>query len=368
MIGQRVRQCYGGVDVSVSVQSYVDTYAGASAAGKVRLNIMSGLNLLEGWVNIDPFAGPHPTIKHIPVLKMDPRRLDFPDNSVDEISSVSLEHIPHPETLAVLVEWFRVLKPGAALEVLVPDAEWGLSYWLSLPEEEKWGFKLAAVCGLQNNAGQVHYTLFTPARLKRLFEAVGFSDVVTKLEWSPWTETQKLRCRGVKREASYRSTDNQSELAALGGLSTTTQSAGDDTTLYFLGNPLPNVDYDWIHNMVMIPKWKEDLARLRSEVIHLNEKLTLSSEVTRLQTQENERLALELKSHATEAEKRAAEVERLAAQLNQLSQAQTRLTEESRVLSAELARYKSFYVRVVSMPFVRLAMKLRRILKGLQSR
>lgn len=358
----------GVTDVSVSVQSYVETYAGVSAAGKVRLNIMSGLNLLEGWVNIDPFSSPHPTIKHIPVLKMDPRRLDFPDNSVDEISSVSLEHIPHPETLAVLVEWFRVLKPGAALEVLVPDAEWGLSYWLSLPEEEKWGFKLAAVCGLQNNAGQVHYTLFTPARLKRLFEAVGFSDVVTKLEWSPWTETQKLRCRGVKRQASHPSSDNQSELAELGGVSTTLQSAGDDTTLYFLGNPLPNVDYDWIHNMVMIPKWKGELERLRSEVEHLIQKLTLSTEVTRLQAQEKERLALESQSHAAKAERLAGEMERLAAQVNQLSQAQTRLTEEGKVRSAELEYYKSFYERVVSMPFVSLAMKLRRVSKGLPSR
>lgn len=345
-----------------SLQNYVETYAGSPADGATRLNIMCGFNLMPGWVNIDPFLKEHPNPTPIKILNMDPRRLDFPDNSVDEIYSVSLEHIPHTETLAVLVEWYRVLKPGSHLEVLVPDAVWGLNYWLNLPEEERWGPKLANLCGLQRDPGQVHYTLFTQNRLKTLFEAVGLSDVIVQTEWSPWTESQKLRCRGVKKAPEPGLTSEQFE--ALGGVKSKNGSPTDDTTVYFLGNPLPNVDYDWVHNLVMFPKWKQELQTLRKDVKHYEQTNKLLDDVVNLEREAKERLALEVtnfKEVRSECDSLRAERDFLRAQCASLK---VKHIEETGRLTAELEKLKSFYLRIRSLPLVNIAFSVRKILKG----
>jgi len=51
------------------------------------------------------------------------RKLPFMDNTFDVVyASHVLEHIPWFQTHQVLIEWQRILKPGGALEIWVPDA------------------------------------------------------------------------------------------------------------------------------------------------------------------------------------------------------------------------------------------------------
>lgn len=77
---------------------------------KTCLNIGSGKFDLPGHVSIDIKNG------------KDARKLDYPDNSVDEVyASHVLEHFGADETELVLKEWVRVLKPGGIIRIAVPD-------------------------------------------------------------------------------------------------------------------------------------------------------------------------------------------------------------------------------------------------------
>ena len=86
---------------------------GEETAQPLRLNLGSGDTPLEGYVNIDRKSGgqAYP--------------LDYADGSVDEVrASHVLEHFSHRQTLDVLKDWIRVLKPGGRLRVAVPDFRW----------------------------------------------------------------------------------------------------------------------------------------------------------------------------------------------------------------------------------------------------
>ena len=83
----------------------------------VRLHLGCGKRILDGWIHIDRADFEHIQINgSIGDLSM------FEDNSVDQIYSAhSLEYFDTEESLNVLREWNRVMKPGAQLNVAVPD-------------------------------------------------------------------------------------------------------------------------------------------------------------------------------------------------------------------------------------------------------
>jgi predicted SAM-dependent methyltransferase len=83
----------------------------------VRLNLGSHLDLRVGWVNVDPFVRG--------TLGLDLRRpLPFSDASVELVHAEHfLEHVEHDEARRLLAECYRMLVPGGALSVSVPDAE-----------------------------------------------------------------------------------------------------------------------------------------------------------------------------------------------------------------------------------------------------
>lgn len=77
---------------------------------KTCLNLGCGDHKLPGHVNLDIKDG------------VDIRKLDYADNSVDEVyASHVLEHFGAEETHDVLKEWVRVLKPGGVIRIAVPD-------------------------------------------------------------------------------------------------------------------------------------------------------------------------------------------------------------------------------------------------------
>jgi len=81
-------------------------------SGRVRLNLGAGDHPLEGWENLDRRSG------------QEIYPLDRADASVDEIrASHVLEHFSHRETLDVLRDWVRVLRPAGRLRLAVPDFE-----------------------------------------------------------------------------------------------------------------------------------------------------------------------------------------------------------------------------------------------------
>jgi predicted SAM-dependent methyltransferase len=86
-----------------------------------KINLGCGKRHLEGHVNIDI----QERIK--PDLVCDVTKgLPYEDNSVDEVKAYDfLEHIPIGKTVDVIMEIWRVLKPGGKFESYTPDAEFG---------------------------------------------------------------------------------------------------------------------------------------------------------------------------------------------------------------------------------------------------
>lgn len=103
--------------------------------------------------------------------------LPFSDLSFDSlIARHNLEH--YVDTVEVLREWCRVLRPGGTLAVIVPDEEAYLGRTLELDP--------------------THYHAFTQRSLSRLVELVGFARVTTQPVVAGWSFLLVARKPGAK--------------------------------------------------------------------------------------------------------------------------------------------------------------------------
>jgi SAM-dependent methyltransferase len=130
----------------------------------IKLNLGSGFQKIPGFENRDRKLGSE--IYPLP---------EFADSSVEEIrASHCLEHFSHRETLAVLKEWVRVLKPGGNLKVAVPNfdkiLQWHREGESNLPLE---GF----LFGGQADENDFHKAFFTEAKLESLLKAAGLTQI-----------------------------------------------------------------------------------------------------------------------------------------------------------------------------------------------
>jgi len=83
---------------------------------KVKINFGCGNNPLIGYVNYDKF----PIDERVKYIDLNNLPLLFPNNSVDEILlSHVLEHLTDP--YGVVLECYRILKPGGVLRVNLPS-------------------------------------------------------------------------------------------------------------------------------------------------------------------------------------------------------------------------------------------------------
>ena len=94
---------------------------------QVKLHLGCGNIHLDDFINID-------IVKTEAVDKVaDIRKLDYQDNLVNTIYCCHvLEHFTKPEVPLVLKEWYRVLKPGGEIILVVPNINrWALRYLLN---------------------------------------------------------------------------------------------------------------------------------------------------------------------------------------------------------------------------------------------
>jgi predicted SAM-dependent methyltransferase len=169
-----------GSALSPSQRSARNRYRGARG---LKVQIGSGRNRVEGWVNIDGGAAAD--------LRMDLRQpLPFADGSVALIFTEHfLDHLAYPHGVArVLGECRRVLEPGGVMRVVVHDAELLLRAYVARdvgffraigaldPQSEVAPTPIAAVNHLFRFNG-FHQFIYDFETLEREFLRAGFSSV-----------------------------------------------------------------------------------------------------------------------------------------------------------------------------------------------
>ncbi len=146
----------------------------------IHLNIACGAKIWPGFVNID-FPGNWSKIK--PDVECDVRKLTLPDDYADTAYAIHiLEHFYRWETMDVLAEWIRVLKPGGKLVVELPCLDRIFLYFKSCMEEKKPINEQMTMWALYGDPGyndpaMVHRWCFSAAELIELFCEAGFKDV-----------------------------------------------------------------------------------------------------------------------------------------------------------------------------------------------
>lgn len=139
--------------------------------GAVRLHLGCGPIDHPGFINIDGVSRPH--VHHIQsVVDLS----NFASGSVDFIyTSHVLEHFPHGFTSGVLKEWHRVIKPGGALCISVPDFDKIVDIYKAADGDMN--AIVQPLFGGQDYPFNFHYTAFNARSLAEQLRAAGFASV-----------------------------------------------------------------------------------------------------------------------------------------------------------------------------------------------
>lgn len=157
--------------MTVKVLSKVSTPKAKAFEGPLRLMLGGRTQRIPGFLNVDLFEGENVDINaDISKLPM------VGDKTVLEIyASHCLEHFSHTKTIDVLKEWHRVLQPGGAAYISVPDFDAMVKLYNKF--EALFPFIRNMLCGDQGYDLAYHYNLFNYANLAAYCIEAGFSDV-----------------------------------------------------------------------------------------------------------------------------------------------------------------------------------------------
>lgn len=136
----------------------------------MRLNLASGDDYREGYVNIDLRTDCRTDVC------ADVTKLPYEDGEVDEILALDiLEHFPVFRSLPILREWHRVLRVGGTLTLKVPNLKELCEALLQRAHPDlivrniygghRWG---------PDGSWDAHHTGWTPTMLHRDLELAGF--------------------------------------------------------------------------------------------------------------------------------------------------------------------------------------------------
>ncbi len=129
--------------------------------------------------------------------------LDYPDNSVDEVrASHILEHFGYADTLKVVKDWVRVLKPGGVLKIAVPDFEFCIREYAKPDSDEP---VEGYILGGQIDENDFHKAIFTRRQLFLLLNQAGLIDIN---KWASQIQDcaslpVSLNLRGTKPEPGW---------------------------------------------------------------------------------------------------------------------------------------------------------------------
>lgn len=161
----------------------------------VVFNIGCGPVRIEGAIGVDLHA-----VGGVDV-QADILALPFRDGVADRIvADHVLEHVDQRLTFAVLREAGRVLRPGGAIEVGVPDLADYCRHWLEAGSDVMTKADLLrGIYGGQFHAGEYHRSGWDAALLTDVLATAGFTDVSIGADDGPWRmEGFCIKATGVK--------------------------------------------------------------------------------------------------------------------------------------------------------------------------
>lgn len=142
----------------------------------LKVNLGSGNAPLPGFLNVDALPGA-PGVDLVADIS---KPLPLEGGTADLVyASHVLEHFPHGETVALLRDWRRLLRPGGRLMVAVPDLD---VIALMLSERRGWFTPpnapwVGAIFGGQKDDYDFHKAGFTAPWLAYLLTEAGFGSV-----------------------------------------------------------------------------------------------------------------------------------------------------------------------------------------------
>ncbi|MCX7568132.1 class I SAM-dependent methyltransferase [Sulfitobacter sp. F26169L] len=154
--------------------------------GKALLDIGCGKGALHGpltqagaqWRGIDPVA----TDTGLPIDAAPAQKMPYPDNSFDAAICVNaLHHVPVGAMDAALREAARVLRPGALLVVIEPQATGALSQVIAVVDDET-VIRAAAQEAMDRTTALVQITAYDYARADRYAGFDRFCDVLISVD------------------------------------------------------------------------------------------------------------------------------------------------------------------------------------------
>lgn len=132
----------------------------------VRLNLGCGNFKIKNFINIDIRKNVNPDIIS------DIRKLSLPNDYADIIVAYDvLEHIEFRETLSVINEWLRVLKPKGMLLIRIPNFVKIANNYKALTFRRL----SALICGGQTYKENYHKAIFTPDIFYTFSRELGFN-------------------------------------------------------------------------------------------------------------------------------------------------------------------------------------------------
>lgn len=140
-----------------------------TASKPVQIHLGCGERYLPGFIHVDVRKFDH--IDHVSAVDKLPM---FADSSVDLIYHCALlEHVGRWETVRVLKEWNRILKPGGILKSSVPNFEAIVEAYHKFKDIK---LLLGMLYGRQNYGENTHYTMFDRKYYAELLNEAGFSE------------------------------------------------------------------------------------------------------------------------------------------------------------------------------------------------
>lgn len=137
----------------------------------IKLNLGSGGDYIQGYVNIDLYAEKADE-------RYDISKLPYGDNSIDEIRAYHvIEHFDYLAAHDVLKEWCRVLKPGAKIKLETPDFLESCKEFIQADQDGRWDLYGHFFSTAWISPGLIHKFLYTEFELKKTMTWAGFKNI-----------------------------------------------------------------------------------------------------------------------------------------------------------------------------------------------